>query len=132
MQSYDIPLHDIKPLVEIQEYSLYYLLGTIGLALLTLFAFLYIGYYFYKKSKIISQRVQHKKLLNDLDLNDTKNTAYALSNYTLTFKSDSEEHAKLFQLLNEQLESFKYRKNVEKFDKKTLIYIESYKALINA
>jgi len=32
-QSYDIPLHDIKPIVEIEEYSLYYFLGFASFAL---------------------------------------------------------------------------------------------------
>ena len=132
MQSYDIPLHDIKPLVEVEEYSLYYLLGTIGIALFLSLLLAYGVYYLYKRSKRINLRVLHKESFHNLDLNDTKNAAYALSQYGLIFKDDSEEHAKVFSDLTLHLEEYKYRKSVSEFDSSVLDSIEKYKALLNA
>lgn len=131
MQSFDIPLHDIKPLVEVEEYSLYYLIGTIGLSLLVLGGIVYLLYKWYKKSKIVSTRVKHKKLLDSININDTKNAAYAISSYGITFKYDSMQTEEIYNNLNQKLQEYKYRKSVEKFDEEILSIIDEYKGMIS-
>ena len=71
-QSYDIPLHDIKPLVEVQEYSLYYFLGASLFALILTGLLIYLIYMWFKKRNAFSLRKEHFKLLGQLDLSDTK------------------------------------------------------------
>ena len=130
-QQFDIPLHDIKPIVDVHEYSLYYLLGAIGGAILLACAIMYLLYVWYKKRKAFNLRRHHAKLLNSLDLSDTKNSAYAISSYGFTFKDDSTRHVEMFNNLNQRLEEYKYKKNVEKFDDETLGYIELYKGMLD-
>ena len=131
-QEFDIPLHDIKPIVEVEEYSLYYLLGLIGLGLIVLSVIVYFLYLWYKKRNAFNLRKHHLDLLSKLDFSDTKNTAYAISTYGLTFKDDSPRHQEIFNNINEKLEVYKYRKSVDSFDEETLGYIEIYKGMLDA
>jgi len=130
-KSYDIPLHDIKPIVDVEEYSFYYLLGSVGVAILVTCGVLYLLYIWYKKRNAFNIRVHNAKLLNELDLSDTKNAAYAISSYGLTFKDDSPRHTEMFKNISERLESYKYKKNVDAFDNETLGYIELYKGMVD-
>ena len=131
MQSFDIPLHDIKPLIEVEEYSQYYLLGLIALSLLLFAAITYLLYKWYKKSKVVSTRVKHKKLLDSINIDDTKNASYAISSYGVTFKYDSLDHEEVYKNLSQRLQEYKYKKRVEKFDKETLLIIDEYKGMIS-
>lgn len=130
-QNYDIPLHDIKPIVDVHEYSLYYFLGAIGVATLLVLGIIYLLYVWYKKRKAFNIRVYHAKLLNELDLNDTKKSAYAISSYGYTFKDDSTRHNEMYKNLTARLEDYKYKKDVESFDSETLGYIELYKGMLD-
>ncbi|MDB2562108.1 hypothetical protein N9X61_00740 [Sulfurimonas sp.] len=131
-QEFDIPLHDIKPIVEIQEYSFYYLLGLIAIGILVLGAFIYLLYIWYKKRTAFNLRKHHLELLKELNFTDTKATAYAITSYGLTFKNDSLRHTEMFGNINERLEAYKYKKNVDVFDDETLGYIEVYKDMLDA
>ena len=128
---YDVPLHDIKTVVEVQEYSFYYLLGTVFLSILVLTAFGYFIYKYIQKINAYNERKEHFKLLNSLDLSDTKNAAYAISRYGLTFANDGQRESEMYKNIISRLEQFKYKKSVEEFDRETLGYIELYKDMIN-
>ena len=130
-QQFDIPLHDIKPLVEIEEYSLYYLMGVIALGVIIFIAISYLLYLWYKKRDQFNVRKHHLKCINELDLSDTKSTAYALSLYGLTFKDDSPRHHEMFLNIHARLENYKYKKSVDAFDKETLGYIEVYRGMLD-
>lgn len=130
-KTYDIPLHDIKTIIEVNEYSLYYLIGVSIVALLVLGGFLYLVYKYLQKRNQYSQRKEHYKLLNSVDLSDTKNAAYAISLYGSTFKDDGERQTGMYRNITQRLEQFKYKKDVDKFDKETLAYIELYKGMID-
>jgi len=128
---YDVPLHDIKTIVEVQEYSFYYLLGTVFLALLALSVLAYLLYKYIQRRNAYNERKEHLKLLNSLDLSDTKNAAYAISKYGITFANDSQRESEMYENITSRLEQFKYKKSVEKFDEETLGYIELYKGMID-
>jgi len=130
-QSYDIPLHDIKTIVEVPEYSLYYLLviGVVGMVVLI--AIVYFIYRFLNNKNQYNERKEHFKILNSVDLEDTKKTAYAISLYGATFKDDGERQKGMYNNLLERLEVYKYKKDVQKFDKETLSYVELYKGMID-
>jgi len=128
---YDVPLHDIKTIVEVQEYSFYYLLGAILLSILVLTVLGYLLYKYIQKLNAYNERKEHLKLLNSLDLTDTKNTAYAISKYGITFANDGERESEMYKNITSRLEQFKYKQHVEEFDKDTLGYIELYKDMID-
>ena len=130
-QSYDIPLHDIKPIVDVQEYSLYYFLGVSALVILFTCAIAYIIYLWFKKRNAFNIRKEHLKLLNSLDLSDTKQSAYAITMFGATFKDDSPRHQEMYANITNRLEGYKYKKHVDKFDSEVIGYIELYKEMID-
>lgn len=130
-QTYDIPLHDIKPLLEVQEYSLYYLVGLTLIALFLLASVVYFIYKWFRNRNKFNLRKEHLKLLNEIDVNDTKNAAYQITTYGYTFKDDSPRHTEMYKNLTQRLDAYKYKKNVEKFDGEVEGYIELYKGMID-
>lgn len=130
-QSYDIPLHDIKTIVEVQEYSFYYLLVISLAAAVLVLGLLYLIYKYFKNKNKYNERKEHFKILNELDLNDTKKAAYAISKYGATFKNDSDRQKGMYDNLTSRLEGYKYKKSVDAFDKETLSFIELYKGMID-
>ena len=130
-KTYDIPIHDIKSIVEVNEYSLYYLIGVSIVSVLVVGGLLYLTYKWLQKRNQYSQRKEHYKLLHSIDLSDTKKAAYAISLYGSTFKDDGERQTGMYKNITQRLDQFKYKKDVEKFDEETLGYIELYKGMID-
>jgi hypothetical protein len=130
-QSYDIPLHDIKPIVEIAEYSLYYFLGISFIVAVLILGVLYLIYRWLKKRDRYNKRADHLKILNSLDLTMTKESAYALTLYGATFRDDSPRHKEMYDNLMRRLEEYKYKKEVSVFDGEVIGYIELYKGMID-
>ncbi len=128
---YDVPLHDIKTIVEVQEYSFYYLTGAVFLAILALIILGFFVYKYIQKLNAYNERKEHFKLLNLLDLTDTKNAAYAISKYGITFANDGQRESEMYKNISSRLEEFKYKKSVREFDAETLGYIELYKGMID-
>ena len=130
-QSYDIPLHDIKPIVEIEEYSLYYFLGFASIAIVLVAGVAYLLYMWLKKRNRYNRRKEHFKLLNSLDLSNTKESAYAITLYGATFKNDSPRHKEMYDNLLGRLDAYKYKKEVSSFDSEVIGYIELYKGMMD-
>ena len=131
IQSYDIPLHDIKPIVHVEEPSLYFFLGTIGISVLVLGIIGYFIYLWMKRRNAFNIRKYHYKLLNALDLKDTKQSAYLITTYGATFANDSDRHIEMFKNLVQRLETYKYKKDIEPFDSEMTGYIELYKDMLD-
>jgi hypothetical protein len=130
-ENFDIPLHDIKPILEIQEYSFYYLLGV---SLLIFIVILGIAYFIYKRVKAkntYSKRKEDIKSINELNLNDTKNAAYMITLLGAKFKDDSPRHTQMYANLVQRLENYKYKKEVDEFDSEVKGYIDVYKEMID-
>lgn len=130
-QNYDIPLHDIKPIVNIQEYSLYYFIATVGLGLIVLGVVVYYLYKWYNKRNRFKLRVHHKELMDNIKLGDTKNAAYQITICAGTFKDDNPDINQQYQTLIDNLEQYKYKKEVEEFDSDTVAQINLYRSMIN-
>ena len=130
-KTYDIPLHDIKPLVEIQEYSMELLIAlNIGL-ILVIMGVIYLLLRWLRNRKKMSTRKLHKRYLAELSLSDTKNAAYRLTEYGATFKGDTPRHTKAYEELCDALEPYKYKKEVAAFSTETLHFIELYRGMID-
>ena len=130
-QTYDIPLHDIKPLLEVQEYSLYYLLGASTLAAFILSAVIYLVLKWLKSRNAFNIRKEHFKLLNAVDISNAKKAAYDITFYGNTFSDDSPRHSEMYKNVVERLESYKYKKSVDAIDGEVVGYIELYKGMID-
>ena len=130
-KSFDIPLHDIKPILDIQEYSFYYFSALVFFVIIVLFSILYLSYRWVKAKKAFNQRKENIKILNNLDLKDTKKSAYLITALGAIFKDDSPRHKEMYENIVQRLEVYKYRQKVEEFDSEVLGYIEVYKGMLD-
>lgn len=126
-----LQLHDIKPLLEVQEYSLYYFIFAIVFGAIFLFGALFLLWRWFKNRKKVNIRLEHFEELKKLNLSDTKQSAYALTHYGATFRDDSPRHSEMYKNLTTRLEKYKYKKEVEPFDSEVTGYIELYKGMID-
>jgi hypothetical protein len=131
MKDLDIPIHDIKPLVEIQDYSFYYFLAICIISFLLVIGFMYLIYHFFKNKNRFNIRKEHFELLNNVDFSDAKRAAYDITYFGSTFKDDSPRHVVAFEDLIKKLENYKYKKDVEKLDSETIHFIELYRGMID-
>ena len=129
--NYDIPLHDIKPLLEIQEYSLYYLVALGVVALIIILGTAYLLFVWIRNRNRFNIRKEHHKILDAVNFSDTKQAAYDLTFYGATFKEDTPRHTKTYDDLLDKLQNYKYKKSVESFDGETLRIIELYRGMID-
>ncbi|WP_428739212.1 hypothetical protein [Sulfurimonas sp.] len=127
----EIPLHDIKPLMEVQEYSFYYFLAIVIAVTVIVIGVLYLLYRYFKERKRYNKRKDYLARLKDLDMHDTKQSAYDLTMYGAVFKDDTPRHLKHYELMVEKLQAYKYKKSVEAFDADTLRQIDVYKGILD-
>ena len=125
----DINLHDIKPLLEIEDYSIYYFFGVTAFVLLFVGSIIYLVYRYFKYKNSFNIKKEHLRLLKSIDLNDPKKAAYDITFYGATFKDESPRHYDMYSNLISRLESFKYKKHVEPLDDEALNYFELYKEM---
>lgn len=131
MQSSEIILHDIKPILEVQEYSLYYFIALVALGFLLFIGLGYIFYKNFKAKKRFNLRKEHHERFKSLDLSKTKDAAYGITLYGLTFKNDSPRHTEMYENISKRLEAYKYKKSVDAFDEEVLAYIDLYRGMID-
>ena len=120
----EIKIHDIKPLVEVPDYSFYFFYGLILVACVI---FTLLAYYLYKylKNKKQNVRKEYYKSLKNNNFTNSKKSAYDITKYgTLLARSDREK-----QLLNDlvsKLEEYKYKKDVPNFDDETKALYDNF------
>jgi len=112
-------LRDIKPLLEIPDYSYYLYIGLILLAILVVVGVLF----FVIKMAWLNRKVDMKKLyfqrLEAVDWIDSKKSAYAITLLAHHF-IDNEKVKEIYEQTLPLLEPYKYRKDVPSVDKETL------------
>jgi hypothetical protein len=109
-------LKDIKSIVEVVDYSLYYFIIIVFILILGI---IFISYKYMtrvKKTKQLSKKQLALKGLKNLDFNDTKKVVYSLSvdGYMFINKKNKDK----FENIEKKLEEFKYKKDVEKLPNK--------------
>ncbi len=127
----EIPIHDIKPLLEIQEYSLYTFLALLVFVFIILGIIIYFTFKYFQGRNAFNVRKEAFAHLEKCNLDNTKESAYALTLHGAVFKDDSPRHTEMFANLTERLEAYKYKKNVDSFDDEVKGYIELYKGMID-
>ena len=128
--SIDIPLHDIMPLVEVPDTSIYWF-GALMVALLVVCASGVIWFLKWKRSKKITIRQLHYEALQKIDLKNPKKSAYTISKEGYFFAHDNERTFGAYQNLFKRLEPYKYAPSVEKIDEETLGYYHLYLGIID-
>jgi len=107
-------LKDIKNIVAVVDYSLYYLIGLIFIAIVVLIAIvLFIKRP--KKRKRATSRDMALKHLKNINYEDEKELAYAFTLNIDYFTNEKNENE--IKSILKKLEEFKYKKYVQKADK---------------
>jgi len=129
--SYDIPLHDIKPLMEVPESSFtFFVVGVVVLTVLVLGSS-YLLFKHFKKTKLHNQRKADYKALKNVNFKLSKSAAYEITKYGRTFAYDSERLFEAYKNLVERLEAYKYRPQVGAIDEESRSYYKIYLEMID-
>ena len=106
--------HDIKPLVEIPDYSfyLYVLFILVATTLAAVLVYLLIRLLSRKKE---NSRAQILRRLRGLDMSDAKKVAYEITKYGRYIVTD-ESRARIYEDLVRKLTRYKYKKEVPPLD----------------
>ncbi len=125
----DIPIKDIKPLVEIPDYSIFIFIFLIVLSTFILIALMiFLVKYFKNRKENLKKR--YLRVLNELDLNNPKESAYLITKYgrLLVFDDRSRQ---IFETLEEKLQTYKYKKSVDNFDDEVQKYYTLFLEVLN-
>ena len=107
-----LEIHDIKPIVQIQDFTIYIYYGLIVVSFLFLLFVIYFIFILLKK-KAVSKDKEYFTILNNIDFNNTKESSYLISRYgRLLAKTQREK--RLIDDIHNDLEVYKYKKNIDK------------------
>jgi len=129
--AYDIPIHDIRPLMEVPDNSFAFLMVVIVLVVILLCSAFYLLYIYYKRGKKSSLRKEHFKALEKVDFKQPKEAAYQITYYGRTFSEDSERLHEAYNNLLTYLEAYKYKKSVAPINDESRSYYKIYLEMID-
>ena len=129
--SVDIPLHDIKPLVEVPDNSFILFMLLLTVAAVFVLSLLYLLWRYFRRSKKISDRKAHFKALQAVKFDDAKKSAYAITHHGFCFADDGERYKETYDNLVTRLAPYKYKKNVDEIDDETIAYYRIYVEMID-
>ncbi len=127
----DIPLHDIKPLVEVPDNSLYFLIGLVAFSLLILIVLAFWVIRLYKQRKIEDLHKTYLEKIHNVDIEDAKEAAYEISYYGRLL-AQSQRELDMLESLDERLSQYKYKKEVKPLDDDTLGYYRLFLEVLDA
>ena len=131
MPAADVPLHDIKPLIEIHDYTPYYLAAATAVLLVLLLLVLYLLVRRYRELRVRNRRRECLDALRAVDLGDAKAAAYAITRLGRCFAEDSPRLQEAFLNLAGRLEAYKFRKTVPAIDEDTRAYFRVFLGMID-
>ena len=131
MKDLNIPLNDIAPLVEIPDYSLYYFIAVVLIAVALSLA-LILALLKQIRKRRVNLRKERFSALSSVDFSDPKRAAYTISELGRVFASDNERTEKAYHNLFERLAPYKYAPKVEMIDEETIGYYRLYLEIIDA
>jgi len=107
-------LRDIKDIVGVSDYSMYYLIGYIILAILIFWVIIYLLSR-QKKSKKLTKKEKALQELKNIDYKNSKDIAYKFT-LNIPFFIDEKNEIEIEELL-ENLKIYKYKKDIPTMDK---------------
>ncbi len=129
-QNLTAQLKDIKPLLEIPDYSFYYYWGAITIVVffVSMLLFFVIKKYIENRKKNLSKHYLEE--LKNIDWNNSKEASYKATHYGRLLAND-ERSREIFSQLQPMLEQFKYKKSVDEVDEKTRNQFDLFVRVIN-
>jgi len=130
-KSVDIPLHDIKPLVEITDYTPYYMAAAAMVVLMLAAVVLYLLILRYREGRKRNRRRECMNGLEAVDLDDAKAAAYGITRLGRCFADDSPRLQEAYRNLSSRLEPYKFKKAVPPIDEETRAYYRIFLGMID-
>ena len=127
----DIPLHDIKPIVEVPDNSLMFLIAAAVVVLLIVAALVIWMISIFKQSKGENLRKVYLGKIHNVNTDNAKEAAYEISHYGRLL-AESKRELEMLESLDERLGQYKYKKEVEKLDSDTLAYYRLFLEVLDA
>ena len=130
-QHFDIPLHDIKPLMEVPDYSttFIWIILLLGVLVALLVGYLLVRYF--KRARSVNLRKVDYKALKKVDFADAKKAAYEITQRGRRFRDDSDRLREAYENLLLKLEPYKYKREVATIDSETKSYYNIYLGMID-
>ena len=113
-----LKIHDIKPLVEVNDYSFYLFITLVLCSIILLICIFYFIYKKIKNRKIDYSKIYIKKL-KQIDISKSKNAAYKITKYCNAI-SKNDQQALLANALIKDVLQYKYKKHTNDFNQKTI------------
>ncbi len=107
-------LRDIKGLVEIQDYSLYYFLALVSFGLLIASFMIYQLFFKRKRRKKPTKKEIALRELKNIDYSNPKDIAYKFTIFAGSFLEESDKRE--YEMLVKELDSYKYKKEIPNMD----------------
>lgn len=127
----DIPLHDIKPLVEVPDNSFMFLIIIAVVLLLVVIGVVVWIINIYKQSKRENLRKSYLEKIHQVDTDNAKEAAYEISYYGRLL-AESKRELEMLESLDARLSQYKYKKEVETLDDETLGYYRLFLEVLDA
>jgi len=110
----ELKLNDIKDLVQIPDYSIYFYYGLIIFVISIFVVVIYIIYNYWKNKKQNIRKIYFKRL-KDIDFNNSKKSAYDITKYGYLLVNTTKEK-QLLEDLVDKLGDYKYKRDVPIID----------------
>lgn len=122
-------INDIKNLVEIPDFSFYIF---VLLCILFILVFTTLVFLIYKKIKHKKKnlRKEYYKILKNIDFSNAKEDSYKISKYLRLLAKNQKEKSLSNELIND-LEQYKYKKEVNNINKKDILKFEIIMEIID-
>lgn len=126
-----LQLHDIKGFVEIPDNSIYYFYTLLFFSVIALVLAIFFLIKYLKREKAIKLQEVYLEHLKDIDLSQSKKSAYILSKYGELLDKDDAQ-AQIYQQLLAKLDNYKYQKEVPDLSHADKELIEQFLVSIHA
>ena len=125
----ELKLHDIKDLAVIPDNSIFIFSALVFLALIIAFLLIIFIIKLIKNRKK-DLRKEYYEILENLDYKDSKQTAYTITKY-LRLLARNEREKKIANELIEELEEYKYKKDVSSIKEQTKAKLSTFMDVID-
>ena len=117
----ELPLRDIKPLMEVHDTSIYFFSGLVILGVLIVGLIIYMIIKMFKKRGEINLKKHYLQRLREVELSDAKSAAYEIT-FCLHALEIEPKNVEMARNLIERLEKYKYKKEVTPLDEDVKSY----------
>jgi hypothetical protein len=123
-------LRDIKPLMDIPDSSYYIYWGLMAFGILLALGLLVWSLQYLWNNRQINLEKKYLDLLKEIDWKESKEASYQATQYARLLATD-ENKLLLFEVLEEKLVAYKYKKSVEAIDEETMKLFNEYIEVCN-